>query len=688
MGNPIPLRGTARTGFEPAHPGTTAAAVSRIARICALGLALDELLGESCREIAGLLGVDACYLVAYRERGGGAEIRHFAGSPERPDLRAMYGPSPRWEPSLERLRAHGLLAVDDLLELPPDDPVRILHEPHAVRSLLLAPLGLGTGLLGLLALHRYGAPRAWGAEGIALAGDVVPILSAVLERRRTEERLRASEAAYRILAENAPDFLSLHGTDGAYRYASPSVHRMLGFRPEEVAGCRGDAFLHPDDRAAAVEADRRLVTGETASVTTRQRLRRKDGEYREVETVSSIVPGLRGEDPRIVRVTRDLSERRATAGRPVDDAGRNAIGTLAGGLAHEFNNLLLGIEGAAEMLSLMLAGNQEAAGYLATIERMGDRAAELTRQLLAYAGRGRYGLETVSVNRLLHDYVPALKATLPPSVEVRLELGDGLPAIRADVPRLKQLVMNLCRNAAEAMPDGGPLTLRTRTGEGGPGAGLVLEVSDRGAGMDAGTLSRIFEPFFSTKFIGRGMGLAAVRGIVEAHGGTVRAASEAGRGTTVSVVFPAADEPPPEEGGTEPLPRSGTGTILVADDQDDVRTMLRAMLESFGYRVLEARDGREAVGVFRENGGGVDLVLLDMMMPGLTGEEAFAEIRRISPSARGLLVSGYDERGRIGEVVASGFSGFLQKPFRRRELGRKVSEAMGDAPPEERSDGP
>jgi len=205
--------------------------------------------------------------------------------------------------------------------------------------------------------------------------------------------------------------------------------------------------------------------------------------------------------------------------------------------------------------------------------------------------------------------------------------------------------------------------------------------------MDAETVSRIFEPFFSTKFPGRGMGLAAVRGIVEGHGGSIRVTSEAGKGTTFVVSFPAAAGEPTAEEGKETFSLCGTETILVAEDEDDVRAMLRAMLESFGYRVLEACDGREAVDLYRKRGGEIDLVLLDMMMPRMTGEEAFAEIRRISPSARAVLASGYDDRGRIAEVVASGFSGFLQKPFRRRELGQKVSEAMGNAPREEASNG-
>ena len=705
MRDPIPFRGRLRKDVLPSSFEIPAAVVQKIARICAMGLGLDELLGEVCREIVGLCGVDACYLVSYREKDGDAEVRHFAGSGEGPDLRALYGPDPRWDAALEHLRAHGMLATHDVSTLPPDDPVRSLHEQHAVRSLLLAPLKFGTGLVGLLALHGYGSPRKWDGEGLRIAGAVVSILSAALERRRMEERLKGSEARYRFLADNALDFISLHDTDGKYLYASPAAYRMLGYRPEEMVGCAGEAFLPPEDQEKMSGTNRRLAAGEVPAVTMQHRIRRKDGGFTEVETGCSAVPGSRGDALHILRVTRDITERKMMESRLFESQKLETIGMLAGGVAHEFNNLLVGITGTAEMLSLLLAGNDEAAGYLAVIDRMGSRAAELTRQLLAYAGQGKERPETVSINRIVRENIPVLKTTLPPSLEVRLELAGEDPAILADALQMKQVVMSLCLNAAEAMPDGGVLTLRTREeesspdgsppagvsgGEGTertigsgilpPGKKLVFEVSDTGCGMDADTVSRIFEPFFSTKFIGRGMGLAAVRGIVESHDGSIRVTSEVGKGTTFSLSFPAAAGKPPVEESKETYPLCGTGTILIADDEDDVRAMVRAMLESFGYRVLEARDGREAVDLHREQSGEIDLVLLDMMMPRMTGEEAFAEIRRIDPSARAVLVSGYDERGRIGEIVASGFSGFLQKPFRRRDLGRMVGEALGDAP--------
>ena len=689
MKDPVTFRGMVRDDKELSSFGMSAAVVPRIARICALGLGLDELLGETCREIVALCGVDACYLVSFREGGRGSEVYHYSGSEERPDLRAVYGPNPRWSAAFEHLRSHGVVAVHDLLAMPPDDPVRVLHEPHGVRSLLLAPLKFGTGMVGLLALHGYGSPRKWKPEGLRVAGAVVSILSAALERRRVEERLRASEARYRFLAENALDLISLHDLSGKYLYASPAAHRMLGYRPEEMVGCGGEVFLPPEERERVGEANRRLTAGEVPAVTMQHRLRRKRGDFAEVETVSSIVPGVRGGESRILRIARDVTERKAIESRLFESQKLETIGMLAGGVAHEFNNLLLGITGTAEMLSLLLAGNDEAAGYLEIIDRMGNRAAELTRQLLAYSGQGKHSPEILPVNRIVREDIRVLKAALPPSVEVRLDLAGEDPAVLADAVQLKQVIMSLCRNAAEAMPDGGILTLRTRlegeSSEPSPGRRVVLEVSDTGCGMDAETTSQIFEPFYSTKFIGRGMGLAAVRGIVEGHGGSIRVASEVGGGTTFVVSFPLAAGEPAAEKEIDPVSPCGTETILVADDEDDVRAMVRAMLESFGYRVLEARDGREAVDLYRERSGEIDLVLLDMMMPGMTGEEAFAEIRRISPSARAVLASGYPDRRGAGDMAASGFSGYLQKPFRRRELGQMLSEALGNGSRKEAS---
>ncbi len=704
MGDPIPFPAKSRGAGDPSSGEVLLLAVPRIARICALGLGLDELLGEVCREIQALCGAEGCYLVSCREEPARVEIWHGSLPGEWPDLRDAYRSQGPLERTLERLRSEVVLKIDDLDLLPPDDPIRTLYGSRPVRSTLLFPLRFATRLLGLLSLHRYSAPGAWREGDVRVVAEVVsPILSAALERRRMEEHLRDSEARYRFLADNALDFISLHDPAGKVLYASPAARRMLGYRPEEMMGVSAEAFLHPDDREKFREENRCLAGGDRTAAMLQYRLRRKDGGYMDVETVSSPVLDERGGVRQVLRVTRDLTERKKMESHLFESQKLETIGLLASGVAHEFNNLLVGITGAVEMLSLQLAGNEEAGKFLAMIGRNGARAVELTRQLLAYARQGKYSPRVVSLNQAVLEDVPVLKAALPASVEFRLDLAEGIPPVLADLTQLKQVVMSLCLNAGEAMPGGGVLTVRTGKREslpdrieGAPAAGEeaaagnarsgrplsgpcpVLEVSDTGSGMDEQTLARIFEPFFTTKFIGRGMGLAAVRGIVDSHDGAILVRSEPGKGTTFLVGFPAASGAPAEGECSEAPSHSGAETILVADDEDDVREVVGAMLKSFGYRVLEARDGVDALELFRERFREIDFVLLDLMMPRMTGDRVFAEMRRISPGVRGLLASGYDESGRIREIVAEGFGGFLQKPFRRSELGRKVEEILGN----------
>ncbi|MBI5418531.1 MAG: PAS domain S-box protein [Deltaproteobacteria bacterium] len=704
MADPIPFPAKSRDAGALASREVSLAAAPRVARICALALGLDELLGEVCKEILALSGTEGCYLVACHEDAARNEIWHSTLPGEWPDLRSAYRRSVHLGGVLERLRAAGALAVEDCDRLPADDPLRLLYAPQPVRAALLFPLKFGTRLLGVLSLHMYSGAKGWREEDVrALSEVVVPVLSAALERRRMEARLRVSEARYRFLADHALDFISLHDSSGRYLYASPAARGMLGYRPEEMMGVAAAAFLHPDDQEKFREENRRLVSGEILAMTLHCRLRRKDGGFMEVETVSSAVLNERGEVRQVLRVTRDITERKKMESRLFESQKLETIGMLAGGVAHEFNNLLVGINGAVEMLGLLLTGNWEARNYLAMIERNGERAVELTRQLLAYARQGKYSPRIVLLNRAVLEDVPILKAALPASVELRLELAEEIPPVLADITQLKQVVMSLCLNAGEAMANGGILTIRTRseagphaapwewgrTGGGGAARRLrsgdplsgplaVLEVSDMGCGMDGKTIGRIFEPFFSTKFIGRGMGLAAVRGIVESHDGEILVCSEPGRGTTISIGFPAAAGTPAEvETPEAPLP-IGAGTILVADDEEDVREVVGAMLGSFGYRVIGARDGMEAVDLFRGRHREIDLVLLDLMMPRMTGDLAYAEMRRIFPGVRALLASGYDETDRVREIVAGGFKGFIQKPFRRTELGQKVEEVLGN----------
>ncbi len=283
----------------------------------------------------------------------------------------------------------------------------------------------------------------------------------------------------------------------------------------------------------------------------------------------------------------------------------------------------------------------------------------------------------IPVREIVGDPVSALGASLPAGVEVSVEVEEGIPHVFVDAQQMRQVLMGLCLNAAEAMPGGGRVSVRARREA--AGNRIVIEVSDTGPGIDAETMPRIFEPFFSTKSAGRGMGLAAIRGIVENHDGEIRAESRPGEGATFTVVLPASAERRRSIRQLAAGAAPGTGMVLLAEDEPDVRSVVRAMLESLGYSVVEAGDGREAVEQFRKHRSGIDLVLMDMVMPRLSGEGALAEIRRIAPGVPAILVSGYDQGGRIDGVVESGSGAFLRKPFRRQDLESKIAEALGSA---------
>lgn len=656
-----------------------------------------------CRELLSIGRAEACCLVLCPDDSRSGPLRCVHVPSESSDPRGAYQAGPEWDRLVDRLLVEHAIHLPDLRRLAPDDPFHAFYARYPIRSAMLLPLKFGSRLLGVLALHTFSAPGCWGDEEAASLDLAASILSAALERRRMESMLRASEAQYRFLAEHANDFISLHDLSGSYVYASPSAFEMAGIRPEVIVGCPISAFIHPDDLGPVMAGNARLVEGRTRTETRHHRMRRRDGSYFDVETVASAVPDDDGQVRRILRVTRDISERTQVERRLFENRKLETIGMLAGGVAHEFNNLLVGINGSVEMLSLLLTGNTEASSYLDMIARMGNRAVELTHQLLAYARQGKYSPVPLSLNKVVTDNVPILKTSLATTIDLSLSLAAELPPVMGDIAQVKQVVMNLCLNAAEAMPGGGRLSIRTRHEEALPAGGsqgmsnrlrrsgqpvpcprVVLEVSDNGCGMDDATLDRIFEPFFSTKFVGRGMGLAAVLGIVDSHQGEISVESEPGVGTRFSVRLPvvqlcileAGEELSPEMPSPPPQ-AGGRGLVLVADDEEDVRMVVRAMLESMGYDVIEAADGAEAVDLFRERHAEVGLVLLDLMMPRLTGDQAFEEMRRIDPAVKALLASGYDESGRVGEIVAGGFGGFLQKPFRRGELGRKIESVLG-----------
>jgi nitrogen-specific signal transduction histidine kinase len=406
----------------------------------------------------------------------------------------------------------------------------------------------------------------------------------------------------------------------------------------------------------------------------------------------------------LVLVVRDVSEQKHAeeALREKDEAFRQAqklesIGVLAGGIAHDFNNLLTGIMGNAGLARrAVLAGRYEkAADMLQDVLKASERAADLTRQLLAYAGKGQFVIEPVDICKLVTEVSTLIRASIPKKITLVMDIPDECPAVEGDRTQLQQLVMNLVINGGEAIGDqAGTLTLRIRTEHfterrerlrtaGFPitsGDYVRIDVIDSGQGMDPETRDRIFEPFFTTKFLGRGLGLSAALGIVRGHRGAIGVLSEPGKGTTFTVLLPVLRQPGHfRRSGAESLPERdvrGVGTVLVVDDDHAVRSLAQSVLHEAGYDVELAEDGVQAIDRVRRLGGRISLVLLDLTMPQLGGAEAALELRRLQPDIPLVAMSGYGDVEVMERFSGARIDDFLPKPFSPDQLAAKVRDVL------------
>ncbi|MFH1811933.1 MAG: response regulator [Pseudomonadota bacterium] len=369
-----------------------------------------------------------------------------------------------------------------------------------------------------------------------------------------------------------------------------------------------------------------------------------------------------------------------------------SLGMLAGGIAHDFNNLLCGILGGADLALLDIPDRHPAREALEPLRESAQRATELCRQLLAYAGKGRFVVEPVDLSDLVQRMGQILRVSIARKVALRYELKEELPAVEADATQLRQVVLNLIINASEAVGDrNGAITLATGVmdcdesylrsialNEALPaGRYVFLEVSDSGVGMDAATRQRLFDPFFTTKFTGRGLGLAAVLGIVRGHRGTIKVYSEPGQGSSFKILLPASDQQVRHQiAQVHDEVWRGTGLCLLVDDEPMVREVGERMLRRLGYEVQQAEDGERALQLFDALRDRITLIVLDMTMPRLNGEETFRELRARSCPAPVILVSGYNEQDATRHFTGKGLAGFLQKPFQLATLREVVRAAV------------
>ena len=506
-------------------------------------------------------------------------------------------------------------------------------------------------------------------ESGAVAG-IATIGEDVTERRRADALLRSREELFRSLIENATDVITILSADGTSLYESPSVERLLGWKPEELVGRPKFALLHPDNLEQVEPTFAAIVAGEEPGPI-EFRLRHRDGSWRMVEAIGR----RRRQDGVWVVVVnyRDVTDQRQLQEQLMHSQKLEAVGRLAGGIAHDFNNLLTAIGGYSQFLVAGFDADDPRREDALEIVRASDRAAALTSQLLAFSRRQVLLAEVLDLGEIVTGLENLLSRLLGDSVELSTSVEPGC-RVRADRGQLEQVVTNLALNARDAMPSGGTVELDVRCLNGE----VELSVRDSGIGMDPETIAHAFEPFFSTKGPGKGtgLGLATVYGIVTQSGGQVSVISQPGEGSTFRVVLPlsADDATVPVEREERPEERTGTEGVLLVEDEETIRRLVREVLSRSGYKVFAAANGDEALRVLEENSGEIDLLLTDVVMPGMSGPDLARAASLLEPSLRVLFTSGYTSEP--DEAFEDLDVEFIGKPFSPQALVAKVRDVL------------
>jgi two-component system, cell cycle sensor histidine kinase and response regulator CckA len=510
---------------------------------------------------------------------------------------------------------------------------------------------------------------------------LIATIRSLLRIRAAEHALHDAVNDWQSTFDAIRDGVVLLDETGSVHRFNASLPAILGLRPAEVAGRKLDAIIPP-------------AAGDPPLIKVLESLRRTNSErvLRERTFNITIDPKVtpQGQQGAVAIIT-DITESKRVDQQLRHSQKLESIGLLAGGVAHDFNNLLMGILGNTSLALETLHEPEKTGHLLRDVVRASERAAELTRQLLAYAGKGRFVTGPINLTVLVQELVPLIQSSVPRKVRLQLNLDDTLPAIQADKTQIEQVVMNLLINAGEAIrDDAGSVVVTTGTRHVGLeelGTFLTdyreerdyvyLRVSDTGCGMDEETLKRIFDPFYSTKFLGRGLGLSAAFGIIRGHKGAVKVNSTPSRGTDFEVLFPSgAGSPVRQSPREEDSLRPGTGTILVVDDEEIVRSLLQQVLTRAGYEVLVAENGVEALSVFSHNATRISLVVLDLVMPVMSGEEALPHLLAMKPGLPVIVSSGQDEHDCMAKLREPRVAGFLQKPYRPTSLVAKVQAVL------------
>ena len=636
--------------------------------------------------------------VIERELEQAAQRRARRTAEEQYRLLFENSPQPMWVVDRETLRflavneaaiAHYGYSREEFLEM----TLAEVRPPADVPALLAALPAVAEGL------HKKEVWRHRLKDGTVIDVEVtthgllftgrpafLALVNDITDRRRAEQALRASEERYRVLMESAEDAIFVIDAGGRMVQANAAAERLLARPRNEILGREFPTIAAPDQRDQVRNGIRKTLKGEGMHGE-EQRALRSDGTLVPIEISASAVEV--GGEGLVLAIVRDISEQTSMAEQLRLSQKMEAVGQLAGGVAHDFNNLLTAILGYSQILAGELRGNPDHFAAVEEIRKAGERAAGLTRQLLAFSRKQMLEPRLLDLNEVVRHIQEMLSRLIGEDIQVVIRLDPALGSVRADAGQIQQVLMNLAVNARDAMPRGGRLAIETANVELDetyaqthvqvqPGPYVVLAISDNGVGMDEATRDRIFEPFFTTKEKGRGtgLGLSTVYGIVKQSGGYIWVYTEPGKGTTFKVYLPRLFVPAESLTPVEAVvaPSVGTETILLVEDEDSVRALARRTLEAKGYRVVEAADGARALQIAPALK--VDLLLTDMVLPGMGGSEIAARVLAIHPRSKVLFTSGYTDDGIVRRGLMERGSAFLEKPFTPDVLARKVRDVL------------
>jgi PAS domain S-box-containing protein len=589
----------------------------------------------------------------------------------------------RWNKNLERVSGYTSTEIGQMqpIQFIPEDE----HERVGAAIEETFRDGASAVEAALLARDGTSIPYFFTGRRVTLDGTVCLVGMGVdiADRKRAEADLVRER---RMFIGGPAVVVSWQASEGwPVEYISPNVTALFGYSAKDfmTGRVRYRDVVHPDDLERVAETAREHRARGDESYEQDYRIVHADGSVRWLYDFTVVERNDEGVVTHHEGYVLDITERRRAEEereeilkKVLDTQKLESVGILAGGIAHDFNNLLTSVIGNLDFALDRLPADSAAQDFIGRARVASNRASDLTQQLLAYAGRASFEREPIDLSEHIREITHLLNTSIPKKVALELDLAEELPAVDADAAQIQQLVMNLVINGAEACGEApGAVRVRTSVRELAE-PHVVIEVRDSGCGMNEETRRRIFDPFFTTKFTGRGLGLAAALGIVRGHGGTLGVQSAQGEGSTFEVVLPASTHLPVKRPTAAKEDLSGTGTILIADDEPAVLRVASRTLEERGYRVLLAEDGRRAVELFRSRPDDIALVLLDLTMPEMNGAEAFRAIRELREDVLAVLSSGWNEEEATSQFVGTGLAGFLQKPYTPEQLAAKVKEAL------------